>query len=199
MSGALYPIFRRMDANVLPGLSAKSIARIACLLVAGALLFAASGNITKTEVAELGYAERAEARSALDAKAAALAYVELEGRIEAGELPREAASELSSIESYALSGLSEEEIYALAEEARSLGIAADASSAELEALIPETYEREAPLIPDAQRLLLCLSPALLAVGFLFEVGGCSLSGHLRQLVVFKRSKRAYFVRDGRIW
>lgn len=191
-----YPVFRRMDGNLIPGVSGLTVALALVAAAAGFLVYAALGLITVTQVQEVGFSERSELISEKEAMRDAARYLELEASL---DLSRgEGALELEVLSSSTLSGLTHEEIEGLAEAAEAAGITSATTDAEIDASVPQEAPAEVPALSGYRRLVISSLPAIAVIALRYEANGVSPIRIMRKRLEYERSQKGFFYgRSGR--
>lgn len=193
-----YPVFRRMDENLIAGISGKTLLLTLAAAALGVAIYAGLGLITVEAPAEIGYAESAEMLSELEQMRDALRYEELLALAEDAQTPEELDAirlELGVLSHSTLKGLGEEDIAFLASEAKGAGLAPGSTSEQIDLLLPATQMVSEPAISSYHRLIVALLPAVLTIALRFEANGASLLRHVRNASDYKRSQKEYFYRS----
>lgn len=182
-----YPIFRRMDPNVIPGMSLKSILLVLAAGLAGVLVFFALGAITMPVEVETPYQQTME----LEAR-----YAEMQNCIVYEEAAADKDNPSSqamarSIRDYALSNRTTAEIAELAKEGRELGLTATTQPSEIAAMVPGTVMEEQPVLSGLVRGIVGILPALLMGAWRFCRNGISISLEVKNLIEYNKSQKLY--------
>lgn len=196
-----YPVFRRMDGNVIAGISGRTALLAAAAALLGVVLYAALGLVTVTEEREAGYAEAAAVAAEYEQMRDASRFMEIAGALATPELAGDAELELEAemLLAGTLRGLDVEDVAAIAEEAREAGVTADMGAGELEGLMPLVGVEEVPALSGYCRLVVALVPLILTVALNYEANGVSAIRKIRNHRDYGRSQREYFYRpDGRV-
>lgn len=184
-----YLIFRRMDPHIIPGMSMMTILMILVAAGLGLALFFASGLITVESSAEMEYSEKASMQEEYYLYQECLRYTEAMQAANAGD--QQALNEAQSLYAYSLGAFSEEEINQYAQKARELGMTGSMERTEIQELVPHEKTVQVPLIPDFQRGVICLIPALIVGALRFERNGISLQREIANAFSFVRSQKLY--------
>ena len=190
-----YPVFRRMDGNVIAGISGRTALLAAAAALLGLLVYAGLGLVTVTVEREPGYAEQAEAASEYGRMRDAARFMEIAdalaqpGAAGSDELQREA----EGLSGTSLLGLSIEEVAALAERAGEAGVSAGMAAA----LAPASVAEEVPALSGYCRLVVALVPMILTVALNYEANGVTAIRKIRNHRDYGRSQREYFYRPDR--
>lgn len=192
-----YPVFRRMDENLIAGISGKTVLLALVAAAFGFFLYAALGLITTAQPQEVGYAERSERIAECERMRDAMRYLEAEGLL--AEVGEDGALELEMgvLISSTLAGLDRAGIEALAQAGEEAGLSPDMTPEDISALVPATIEAAVPALGAYERLVLSALPAIAVVALRYEANGVSPLRALRNRIEYNRSQKSYFYRSQR--
>lgn len=199
-----YPVFRKLDGRLLPGLSKSTTLVIVIVLIIGIIAFHSLGNVKHVIEVPISKVDVSSLFSEYRNEQLALEYTELkelnEELAEKEEPTAEQRAELSSIEnrlgtiSAALIGIPQTEYERYANKAKEKGITSEMSSAELESFVPLTREEEQPVISDFDRGVWFVGvPIALILIVSWEKDGRSLLMNIRTAVRYFRRPKFYYL------
>ncbi len=192
-----YPVFRRMDENLIAGVSAKTTALALIAAVLGFFLYAALGLITTTQTQDLDFAHRSEQIAEYERMRDAMRFLEAEELLK--ELGEDGALELemSVLSSSTLSGLDHAGIKSLAQAGQDAGLSPDSDSGAIAALAPLAADVSVPVLGAYERLVLSALPAIAVVALRYEANGVSPLRAMKNRLAYDRSQKSYFYRSQR--
>ena len=189
-----YPVFRRMDENLIAGISGKTALLTLIAAAFGVFLYAALGLITVTQAQELGFAERSERAAELEQMRDAMRYLEAEALLT--EVGEDGALELemSVLASSTLSGLDHAGIEGLARSGSEAGLRPDMGAEDILALVPATSDVATPALGAYERIVVSALPAIAVVALRYEANGVSVLRAMGNRLAYSRSQKSYFYR-----
>lgn len=192
-----YPVFRRMDENLIAGISGKTALLALAAAALGFVLYAALGLITITQPQEVGYAQRSDQVAELERMRDAMRYIEAEELL--AELGDDGALELEMgvLASSTLAGLDHADIEGLAKAGEEAGLSPDMTVEDISALVPATIEAAVPALGAYERFVISALPAIAVVALRYEANGVSLLRAMGNRLAYDRSQKSYFYRSRR--
>lgn len=189
-----YPVFRRMDENLIAGISAKTVLFTLIAAAFGVFLYVALGSITTTQPQEVGYAQRSGRIVELERMRDAMRYLEAEKLLaEVGE-DGTLELEMSVLATSTLSGLDHAGIEGLAQEGSEAGLGPDMGADDIAALVPETADVAVAALSAYERIVISALPAIAVVALRYEANGVSILRAIGNRLAFNRSQKSYFYR-----
>lgn len=189
----VYSVFRRLDRYAIPGISPKTALMAVLALALGACIWWG-----------LGFAESAPEKT--DAFRVTAEELSLERHAavfeglarDAAEGVPGAAAEASSYCGTWFSGLDQEDIAQLTEEAHERGITAATSDEEIyDAAVAAAEDAPERALSVMERAILGLVPFVFLIALRFERNGTSLEGEIRQLLWFRQSQKVFEYKERR--
>lgn len=189
-----YPVFRRMDENLIAGISAKTVLFTLIAAAFGVFLYVALGSITTTQPQEVGYAQRSGRIVELERMRDAMRYLEAEKLLaEVGE-DGTLELEMSVLATSTLSGLDHAGIEGLAQAGSEAGLGPDMGADDIAALVPETADVAVAALSAYERIVISALPAIAVVALRYEANGVSILRAIGNRLAFNRSQKSYFYR-----
>lgn len=182
-----YPIFRRMDPNVIPGMSLKSILLVLAAGLAGLMVFFALGGITAPAEIETPYQTVMEREAEYAKMQNCIIYEELV----ADKASAESQAMARSIRDHALGDMTTSDIASKAKEGRGLGITSEMRPEELRDMVPATVIEEQPVLSGMARGIIAVLPALIMGAWRFCRNGISISLEVKNLIEYNKSQKLY--------
>lgn len=191
-----YPVFRRMDGNVIAGVSGKTALLAAAAALLGFLIYAGLSLITVTQESDVGYAEAAAIVAEYEQMRDAVRFMELADALSTPERAKDEALalEADTLARTTLRGLDVEDVALLAERGEAAGIEAGMSREELEEIMPLKAEVEVPALSGYSRIVVSIAPMLLIIALNYEVNGISALRKMRNHFECRRSQQSYYYR-----
>lgn len=189
-----YPVFRRMDENLIAGISAKTVLFTLIAAAFGVFLYVALGSITTTQPQEVGYAQRSGRLVELERMRDAMRYLEAEELL--AEVGEDGALELemSVLATSTLSGLDHAGIEGLAQAGSEAGLGPDMGADDIAALVPEIADVTVAALSAYERIVISALPAIAVVALRYEANGVSILRAIGNRLAFNRSQKSYFYR-----
>lgn len=181
-----YLILRRMTPNILPGLGLREILVALAALALGVLLFVGLGIPQKTFYGDADAEWRMERTQELEKCWQAYRYVELSAK--SGN--ESATAQAENIKGTYLRGLTDDEIYALAAQAKEEGVAG-IDRTEISSLVPEQTEQQENAVPMTFRLAALFLPPIVVIFLFWAPQGGSVISELRQVSSNRKRQRLY--------
>lgn len=189
-----YPVFRRMDENLIAGISAKTVLFTLIAAAFGVFLYVALGSITTTQPQEVGYAQRSGRIVELERMRDAMRYLEAEKLLaEVGE-DGTLELEMNVLATSTLSGLDHAGIEGLARAGSEAGLGPDMGADDIAALVPETADVAVAALSAYERIVISALPAIAVVALRYEANGVSILRAIGNRLAFNRSQKSYFYR-----
>lgn len=190
-----YPVFRRMDENLIAGISGKTVFLALVAVALGFFLYTALGLITTTQFQEIGFAEHSEQIVELERMRDAMRYLEAEELLE--EIGEDGALELemSVLASSTLAGLDHAGIESLAQMGEGAGLSPNLEAEAIAALVPATAEVAVPALGAYERIVISALPAIAVVALRYEANGVSPLRAMKNRLEYNRSQKSYFYRS----
>lgn len=183
-----YMVFRKMDGNIIPGMSVKAVLSVAAALILAVVLFVGMGMATHEVSKPLGYTDASAVQTEYVNRASALIYLE-----QKRELPQsEWELKLGGMRQYTLGSFTDEQIEQLALEAIDLGMTKETTREQAQAMAPKTGAVQEPIVPGTTRAIIALLPAILLATLLFENKGISLHRELGVWAEWSRAQKNYY-------